>query len=81
MAAKTITPEQKRAQEKQTVGLMIALYCHGNHGTPKGTLCPDCAALQEYADARVELPTYGRKDLLQRLQDPLLQAGNAAAHP
>ena len=49
MAAKTITPEQKRAQEKQTVGLMIALYCHGNHGTPKGTLCPDCAALQEYA--------------------------------
>lgn len=37
MAAKTITPEQKRAQEKQTVGLMIALYCHGNHGTPKGS--------------------------------------------
>ena len=54
MAAKTITPEQKRAQEKQTVGLMIALYCHGNHGTPKGQLCPDCAALQEYADARVD---------------------------
>lgn len=54
MAAKTITPEQKRAQEKQTVGLMIALYCHSNHGTPKGTLCPDCTALQEYADARVD---------------------------
>ncbi len=31
MAAKT--PAQKREQEKQTVGLMIELYCHGHHGT------------------------------------------------
>lgn len=38
------TPEKKRRQEKETVGLMIELYCRGNHGTPKGQLCPDCAA-------------------------------------
>ena len=49
-----MTPEQKREQEKATVGLMIELYCRGNHGTRKGQLCPDCAALREYADARVD---------------------------
>ena len=48
------TPEKKRRQEKETVGLMIGLYCRGNHGTPKGQLCPDCAALRDYADARVD---------------------------
>ena len=37
MAAKT--PAQKREQEKQTMGLMIELYCH---------------ALRSYADARVD---------------------------
>ena len=47
-------PEKKRRQEKETVGLMIELYCRGNHGTPKGQLCPDCAVLRDYADARVD---------------------------
>ena len=47
-------PEKKRQQEKATVGLMIELYCRGHHGTPKGRLCPDCAALRDYADARVD---------------------------
>ncbi len=31
MAAKT--PAQKARAGKQTVGLMIELYCHGHHGT------------------------------------------------
>ena len=52
MAAKT--PAQKREQEKQTVGLMIELYCHGHHGTRGHALCPDCEALRSYADARVD---------------------------
>ena len=47
-------PEKKRQQEKATVGLMIELYCRGHHGTPKGRLCPDCAVLRDYADARVD---------------------------
>lgn len=76
------TPEKKRRQEKETVGLMIELYCRGNHGTPKGQLCPDCAALRDYADARVDhWPAHGDQNVLQRLQDPLLQARNAGAHP
>ena len=47
------TPEKKRRQEKETVGLMIELYCRGNRGTPKGQLCPDCAALRDYADFEI----------------------------
>ncbi|MCR4870073.1 MAG: nitrous oxide-stimulated promoter family protein [Atopobiaceae bacterium] len=31
---------------------MIALYCRGNHGTPRGVLCPECAELAEYAAKR-----------------------------
>ncbi len=42
---------QKREKEKQVVTLMIRLYCRKKHGTKTG-LCPDCAALAEYACAR-----------------------------
>lgn len=33
--------ESKREREKQTVALMIRLYCKKKHGTKK-TLCPEC---------------------------------------
>lgn len=76
------TPEKKRQQEKATVGLMIELYCRGHHGTPKGRLCPDCAVLRDYADARVDhLPAYSDQNVLQRLPNALLQARDAGAHP
>ena len=52
MAAKNI--EDKREQEKKVVDLMIALYCRGNHGSKGSELCPDCAALTGYANARVD---------------------------
>lgn len=41
----------KREREKEMVSQMIALYCKKNHHT-KGTLCPDCAALTQYARQR-----------------------------
>lgn len=41
----------KREREKQTVALMIRLYCQKNHGT-KNALCPDCEALTQYAKQR-----------------------------
>lgn len=44
----------KREKEKKTVRQMITLYCNGNHRTEKGALCPECAALAAYADARIE---------------------------
>ena len=41
---------RKRAQEKETVSLMIAIYCRKKHGGKR--LCPDCAALDAYARQR-----------------------------
>lgn len=43
----------KREREKKMISRMIALYCHRNHHT-KGVLCPECAALNDYARARSE---------------------------
>ena len=42
--------EKKRLREKQTVTEMIRLYCRKKHGG-RG-LCPECAALAEYARLR-----------------------------
>ncbi len=44
----------KREREKRIVGEMIMLYCHGNHGTKKKVLCPDCTELLSYAKQRSE---------------------------
>ena len=40
----------KRGREKTMVSEMIALYCRKNHRTKE--LCPDCAALADYARRR-----------------------------
>ena len=41
----------KREREKAMVSEMIGLYCRKNHGS-KGGLCPECAALEQYAHQR-----------------------------
>lgn len=43
--------QDKRQREKQMVSQMITLYCRRTHHTRKA-LCPDCAALNQYACAR-----------------------------
>ena len=43
--------QDKRQREKQMVSLMITLYCRRTHHT-REALCPDCAALNQYACAR-----------------------------
>jgi hypothetical protein len=43
----------KREREKELVSQMIALYCKKQHHT-KGALCPECAALRDYARQRSE---------------------------
>lgn len=40
----------KREREKETVSLMIRLYCRKKHGSKQ--LCPDCAVLDIYARQR-----------------------------
>ena len=42
--------QTKREREKETVSLMIRLYCRKKHGGKE--LCPDCAALDTYARLR-----------------------------
>lgn len=42
--------QSKREREKETVFLMISIYCRKKHGGR--TLCPDCAALDAYARLR-----------------------------
>lgn len=54
--AKSLSPEQvekKRGRERAVVTQMIGVYCRGNHGTRRGELCEECAALSEYASARI----------------------------
>lgn len=46
--------EKKRRREKETVGSMIEIYCHGVHRTKRGTLCDACGKLRDYADLRTE---------------------------
>ena len=40
----------KREREKETVSLMVRLYCRKKHHSKM--LCPDCAALDAYARSR-----------------------------
>ena len=42
--------QTKRKREKETVSLMIRLYCRKKHGSKQ--LCPECAALDAYARQR-----------------------------
>ena len=42
--------QTKREREKQTVSLMIEIYCRNHHGGKP--FCPDCAALDTYARRR-----------------------------
>ena len=49
------TPEdlaKKRSDEKMLVSEMIALYCRKQHHTLRGSLCPECQQLHDYALAR-----------------------------
>lgn len=45
--------ERRSRRELETVGVMIAMYCRGNHGG-KGGSCADCEELWGYAQRRVE---------------------------
>ena len=40
-------------KEKQTIEIMITMYCHDKHDSRNG-LCNDCAQLMKYADARLK---------------------------
>ena len=43
-------------REKQTIKLMVEIYCKKKHGT-KGELCAECQEFLEYAHKRFETNT------------------------
>lgn len=47
-------------REKQTVGHMIEIYCHGHKHTKNG-LCDECKALLDYAFVRLDHCKFGEK--------------------
>ena len=47
-------PEVRRQMEKEILSMMIGIYCHGNHHTKKGELCPKCKEFEIYALDRTE---------------------------
>jgi Nitrous oxide-stimulated promoter len=49
---------RRRKQERKTIEAMIALYCRRQHASG-GDLCPECAALADYARQRLEKCPFG----------------------
>ena len=47
-------PEARREMEKESLSTMIQIYCHGNHHTKKGELCPQCKEFEAYAHQRTD---------------------------
>jgi hypothetical protein len=41
-------------RERRTIQLLHQVYCHDHHATPSGQLCPDCQALFDYAEQRLD---------------------------
>ncbi len=46
-------------REKQTVGMMIRLYCRKHEGNKE--LCAECAKLLEYAEKRLDRCKFGEQ--------------------
>jgi len=49
----------RRARELKTMGAMLRLYCRAHHQPAGASLCRDCAALQDYAQRRLERCIFG----------------------
>lgn len=49
-----VNVEKKRLEEKETLKVMIHLYCKRRCHTKKGELCEKCRELEEYAVMRTE---------------------------
>ena len=47
-------------REKQTIKLMVEIYCKKKHGT-KGELCAECREFLEYAHKRLSFCKFGEE--------------------
>ena len=57
----------KREREKAMVSEMIALYCKKRHHT-HGMLCPDCAALRDYACQRSDRCPFMEPEMREKIR-------------
>ena len=74
MAKQTVA--EKRDGEKLLVSEMIALYCRKNHHTAKGSLCPQCQALHDYALQRMERCPFMETVSLSRISPIIMISGS-----
>lgn len=52
--------KDRKAYERKVVSQMIGIYCHDNHQTSKGKLCPECSELDAFAHRRIDACRYGQ---------------------
>lgn len=48
----------RREREQKTIQIMLRMYCRAHHG-PRDELCPDCRALEDYAQRRLARCLFG----------------------
>ena len=46
-------------RERETIGVMVRMYCAGRHGSSEGQLCAECAELLAYAEVRLAKCPFG----------------------
>lgn len=49
----------RQIREFQTIAAMLRMYCKAHHASRRDTLCPDCKALHDYAERRLERCVFG----------------------
>jgi hypothetical protein len=49
----------RRAREFETIAAMLRIYCRAHHRSKGAGLCPECAALRDYAHQRLERCRFG----------------------
>ncbi len=54
-----LAPNRRRDREFKMIDAMLRMYCRAHHGSDRAGLCPDCAALHDYAYRRLERCVFG----------------------
>lgn len=49
----------RQVREFKTISAMLRLYCRAHHAPRQTALCPDCKALHDYAERRLERCVFG----------------------
>lgn len=53
------TKRESLEREKQTIRVMVAMYCAGHHNGSARSVCAECSELLKYAEQRLEKCPFG----------------------